>query len=93
MTACQGRKAFITTLDAAAFLVLRKPVGEENFKLRIDKPPVPASANPFFGDVHGGQIEHFEQAVVVGKNDLAFGDFSELAVEPLNGIRGRPPHA
>ena len=41
---------------------------------------------PFFLDVEAGQIQHLAQTVVMGKYSLGFGDLTELAVQPFNGI-------
>ena len=86
MTACQGRGAFISTLDAAAFFMLRQPLGKENLQLGMNLPPILAPARPFFGNIHHGKIEHFEQTVIGRKNTLVFGDFPQLTIESLNGI-------
>ena len=59
-----------------------------NFKLGMDLSPVLPVTGPFFRDVHGCQIQHFQKAVIRRKNRLAFGHFPELAVESFNGICG-----
>ena len=64
----------------------RDPPVKVNFQLRVDFTPVFSATCPFFSDVHHSQIEHFKQAVVSGEHRFVFTDFSELPVEPLNGI-------
>ena len=59
-----------------------------DFKLGVDLSPVLPVTSPFFRDIHGCQIQHFQKAVIRRENGLAFGYFPELTVEPLNGIRG-----
>ena len=41
-------------------------------------------SGPFFRDIHGCQIQHFQKAVIRRKYRLAFGHFPELAVESFN---------
>ena len=43
---------------------------------------------PFFRDIHGCQIQHFQKAVIRRKNRFAFSHFPELTVEAFNGICG-----
>ena len=59
-----------------------------DFKLGVDLPPVLPVSGPFFRDIHGCQIQHFQKAVIRLKNRLAFGHFPKLAVESFNGICG-----
>ena len=59
-----------------------------DFKLGMDLSPVLPVTGPFFRDIHGCQIQHFQKAVIRQKNGLAFGHFPELTVESFNGIRG-----
>lgn len=47
-----------------------------------------ASARPFFCDVSSRDIQHFEQAVICRKYAFVFGHFSQLAVEPFDGVGG-----
>lgn len=48
--------------------------------------PVLTVSHPFFSDVRHGQVQHFQQAVIVWEDRLGFGDFPQLPVESLNGI-------
>ena len=59
-----------------------------NFKLGMDLSPVLPVTGPFFRDIHGCQIQHFQKAVIRRKNRFAFGHFPELTVEAFNGICG-----
>lgn len=36
---------------------------------------------PFFRDIHGCQIQHFQKAVIRRKNRFAFGHFPEMCYE------------
>ena len=51
-------------------------------------------SGPFFRDIHHGQIQHFQQAVVGGEHGFGFCHLAQLAVEALDGIGGvnQPPH-
>lgn len=40
----------------------------------------------FAGDIHGGQVEHFEQGLICGENALSLRDFTELAVVAFDHI-------
>ena len=50
----------------------------------MDLSPVLPVSGPFFRDIHGCQIQHFQKAVIRRKNRLAFGHFPELAVESID---------
>lgn len=52
----------------------------------MDYRPVLPSSGPFFRDIHHGQIQHLEQAVISWENSLGLGHFPELPVEALNGV-------
>ena len=56
--------------------------------------PILAVPRPFLRDIHHGQIQHFQQAVIGGKHGFGFGHLAQLAVETLNGVGGvnQPPH-
>ena len=47
-----------------------------------------------FRNVHHGQVQHFQQAVIGGKDRLGLGHLAQLAIKPLNGIGGvdQPVH-
>ena len=59
-----------------------------NFKLGMDLSPVLPVSGPFFRDIHGCQIQHFQKAVIRRKNRFAFGHFPELTVESFHCIGG-----
>lgn len=46
----------------------------------------PGGAQSIFGDVHHGQIQHFEQADIGWNDCLCFRDFPQLSVKYLSGI-------
>lgn len=43
---------------------------------------------PFLLDVHGSQIDQFQQGHIGGKRAFCFGHFPDLPVKPLDGISG-----
>ena len=67
-------------------LLSGQPVGEEDFKLRMDQAPILATTSPLFRDVHRRQVQHFQEAVVGREDGLGLGDLAELAVKALNGV-------
>ena len=74
--------------------LLRHALGEVDSHLHVDHTPVLPPAGPLLRDVHHGQIQHFQQAVVGGEHGFGFGHLAQLAVEALDGIGGvnQPPH-
>ena len=54
----------------------------------MDLSPVLPVTGPFFRDIHGCQIQHFQKAVIRRKYRLAFSHFPKLTVESFNGICG-----
>ena len=50
--------------------------------------PIPEALGPLFGNVVGGQIQHFAQRIVVGKDALGLYHLAELPVKPFNNIGG-----
>lgn len=90
LRACQGRRRqppFISTLDMpVCSRSLRHAIRKEYSQLSVDHAPVLPSASPFLRDIHHGQIEHFQQAVIRGKHGFCLGHFPELAVEALDGV-------
>ena len=72
---------------------VRHPVSKIDSQLSVDYTPILAPARPFLGNVHHGQVQHLQQAVVRGKNRLGFGHLPELAIKALNGVGGidQPP--
>ena len=59
----------------------------------MDHAPVLPPAGPLFGNIHHGQIQLFQQAVIGGEYGFGLGHLAQLAVEALNGIGGinQPP--
>ena len=70
-----GRVAlFLTCLKLTALQVPScQTFFKINFKLGMDLSPVLPVSGPFFRDIHGCQIRHFQKAVIRRKNRLAFG--------------------
>ena len=69
------------------------PVPKEDRQLGVDHAPVLPPACPFLRNIHHGQIQHFQKAVVCGEHGFGLGHLPELAVEALNGVGGvdQPP--
>ena len=65
---------------------LRHTLSEIDGHLGVDQTPVLAASGPFFGNVHHGQIQHFQQAVIGGEHGFGFGHLAQLAVEALDGL-------
>ena len=59
----------------------------------MDQAPVLPPAGPLSGNIHHGQIQHFQQAVISREYGFGLGHLAQLAVEALNGIGGidQPP--
>jgi len=53
----------------------------------MNLPPILSAPGPFSRDIHGCEIEHFEQAVITGEHGFAFGYFPELPIKAFDGIR------
>ena len=52
-----------------------------DFQLRTDLSPVLTVSRPFFRDIHGCQIQHFQKAVIGWKYGLALGrDYEKNSV-------------
>ena len=69
-------------------MLLRHAPGKVNGQLGVDQAPVLPSSGPFFRNVYHGQIQHFQQAVIRGKDRLGLCHLAQLAVKSLNGIGG-----
>ena len=54
----------------------------------MDQAPVLTASSPFFGNVHHGQIQHFQQAVISRKHGFGFCHLAQLAVKSFNGVGG-----
>ena len=54
----------------------------------MDHTPILALSSPFFRNVHHGQKQHFQEAIICGQRSLRLSNLSELAIDPFNGIRG-----
>ena len=69
-------------------MLLRHAPGKVNGQLGVDQAPILPPPGPFFRNVHHGQIQHFQQAVISGKHRFGLGHLAQLAIKPLNGIGG-----
>ena len=60
----------------------------------MDQAPILSAASPLFRDVHHGQIQHFQKAVIGWEHGFSFGHLAKLTIEFLNGIGrvNQPPH-
>lgn len=68
-------------------------LGEVDHQLGVDDAPILAPPSPFPGDVHHGQVQHFQQTAIGGENRLGLGHLAKLAVKALNDVGGidQPP--
>ena len=90
----KGGEAVHLTLDIQdTAVLLGHTLGEIDRHLCMDHAPVLPPAGPLFGNIHHGQIQHFQQAVISRKYGFGLGHLAQLAVEALNGIGGidQPP--
>ena len=67
---------------------VRHTLGEVDCQLGVDDAPILAPPSPFLGNIHHGQIQHFQQAVIGGEDGLGLGHLAKLAVKALNGVSG-----
>ena len=74
-------------LTAKGFLLLRHAISVIYGELSVNHAPIHAPTRPFLRDIHRGQIQHFQQAVVRREHGFRFGDLPKLAVESFNRIR------
>lgn len=75
-------------------VLLGHTLGKVDGHLGVDQAPVLPPSSPLFRNIHHGQIQHFQQAVIGGKDGLGLGHLAQLAVETLNGVGGvdQPAH-
>ena len=52
----------------------------------MDLPTILTMPNPFFGNVHHSQIQHFQQAAIGWEYSLGLRDFSKLTVKSFDCI-------
>ena len=72
-------------------VLLGHALGKVDGHLGMDDTPVLPPSSPLFGNIHYGQVQHFQQAVIGGKDRFSFGHLAELAVKALNGVGGAKP--
>ena len=56
--------------------------------LGMDQAPILPSPSPLFRNIHHGQIEHFQQAIIGRKHRFGLGNLTQLAVKALNCVGG-----
>ena len=78
----------------ATTVLLGHALGKVDGHLGVDQAPIMPPSGPLFRNVHHGQVQHFQQAVIGGKDRLGLGHLAQLAIKPLNGIGGvdQPAH-
>lgn len=74
--------------------MLTNPIREENRELKQHLSPVLNTTSPFANDVHGREVEHFEQSFIRREDTFPLRDFAELAVIALDdvGCVDQPPN-
>ena len=65
---------------------IRHTVGKEHGRLRMNQAPVLPPSGPFLRNIHHGQIQHFQQAVIRRENRFCLGHFPKLPVKALDCI-------
>ena len=63
-------------------------LGKVDRHLGVNQAPILPSSGPFFRNVHHGQIQHFQQAIIGRKDGFGLGNLAELAIKALNGVGG-----
>ena len=69
-------------------MLLGHALGKIDRHLGMDQTPVLTAPSPFFCNIHHGQIQHFQQTVIGGKDGFGLGHLAQLAVKSLNGVGG-----
>ena len=72
-------------------VLLGHALGKVDGHLGMDDTPVLPPSSALLGNIHYGQVQHFQQAVIGGKDRFSFGHLAELAVKALNGVGGAKP--
>ena len=60
--------------------------GKVDGHLGVDQAPILPPSGPLFRNVHHGQIQHFQQAVIGGKDRFGLCHLAQLAVEALDSF-------
>ena len=70
-------------------MLLGHPLSKVDRHLGVDHAPALPLTNIYYG-----QIQHFQQAVIGGKDGFGLGRLAQLAVKALNGVGGmdQPPY-
>ncbi len=56
--------------------------------LGVEQALILPPSSPLSSNIHHGQMQNFQQAVVCGKDEFGLGYLAQLAVEVLNGVGG-----
>ena len=59
-------------------MLLGHTLGEVDGQLGADQAPALTPPGPLFGDIHHSQVQHFQQAVVGGKDGFCLGHLAQL---------------
>lgn len=61
----------------APAVLLGHTLGKVDGHLGVDQAPVLPPSGPFFRNIHHGQIQHFQQTVIGGKDGLGLGHLTQ----------------
>ena len=81
----------VNSITPVPAVLLRHALGKVDGHLGMDDTPVLPPSSALLGNIHYGQVQHFQQAVIGGKDRFSFGHLAELAVKTLNGVGGAKP--
>ena len=81
-----GRAVHLAFGIRAPAVLLRHTLGKVDSHLGMDQAPVLPPSSPLFRNIHHSQIQHFQQAVIGGKDGLGLNHLAQLAVKTLNGV-------
>ncbi len=73
---------------------VRHALRKVDCQLGVDDAPILTPPSSFPGNVHHGQIQYFQQAVIGGEYGLGLGHLAKLAVKAFNSVGGidQPPN-
>lgn len=69
-------------------MLLWHTFGKVDLRLGVNHTQVLLASAPLFRNINYGQVQHFQQVVVGGKDRFSLRHFAQLAVKALNGIGG-----
>ena len=67
-------------------MLLGHALGKIDGHLSVDQAPVLSPSGPLFRNIHHGQVQHFQQAVIGGKDGFSLGHLAQLTVEALMAL-------